>query len=105
MSDKRLPKRCLLSGRLEGAEKRGPGGQEKVWLTEVERDVKAFGIAGDWRQRATQALEWYKAVTEGAQAFMDRWRADEADKAEDRRRKREAKEADLGDRPREGIPP
>ena len=33
----------------------------------VERDMKAFGITGDWRQQVTQALEWYKAVTEGAQ--------------------------------------
>ena len=50
MSVERLPKHCLLSGRLEGAEKRGPGGREKVWLTEVERDVKAFSITGDWQQ-------------------------------------------------------
>ena len=55
--------------------------------------VKAFDITGDWRQRATQAPEWHAAVTEGAQTFMDRWRADEADKAEARRKERETRRA------------
>ena len=74
MDNGRLPKR-LMSGRLEGAAKRGRGAREKTWLDEVEKDVKAFDITGDWRQRATQAPEWHATVTEGAQTFMDRWRA------------------------------
>ena len=69
-----------MSGRLEDAAKRGRGARAKVWLDEVEKDVQAFDITGDWRQRATQAPEWHAAVTEGAQNFMDRWRAEEADK-------------------------
>ena len=75
----RLPRR-LMSGRLEDVAKRGWGAREKVWLDEVEKDVQAFDITGDWRQRATQAPEWHAAVTEGAQNFMDRWGAEEADK-------------------------
>ena len=71
MDNDRLPRR-LMSGRLEGASKRGRGAREKVWLDEVEKDVKAFDISGDWRQPATQAPEWHAAVTEGAQTFMDR---------------------------------
>ena len=63
----------------------------------MEKDVKAFDITGDWRQRATQAPEWHAAVTKGARNFMDRWRAEEADKAEARRKEREAKRADVDD--------
>ena len=76
---KRLPRR-LMSGRLKDAAKRGRGTREKVWLDEVEKDVQAFDITGDWRQRATKAPEWHAAGTEGAQNFMGRWRAEEADK-------------------------
>ena len=36
-------------------------------------------------------------MTEGAQNFMDRWRVEEADKAEARRKEREAKRADVDD--------
>ena len=75
----------------------GRGAREKVWLDEVEKDVNAFDITGDWRQRATQAPEWHAAVTEGAQTFMDQCRAEEADKAEARGKKREAKGADVND--------
>ena len=80
----RLPRR-LMSGRLEDTAKRGRGGagrgaRAKAWLDEVEKDVQAFDITGDWRQRATQAPEWHAAGTEGAQNLMDRWRAVEADK-------------------------
>ena len=48
MDNDRLPRR-LMSGRLEGAAKRGRGAREKVWLDEVEKDVTAFDITGDWR--------------------------------------------------------
>ena len=92
MDNDRLPKR-LMSGRLEDAAKLGRGAREKAWLDKMEKDVKAFDITGDWRQRATQAPEWHAAVTEGAQAFMDRWRAEEADKAEARRKERETNRA------------
>ena len=75
--------------------RRSEDGAQKTWLDEVEKDVKAFDITGDWRQRATQAPEWHATVTEGAQTFMDRWRAGEADKAEARRKERETKKADV----------
>ena len=42
--------------------RRGRGARDKVSLDEVEKDVKAFDITGDWRQRATQAPEWHAAV-------------------------------------------
>ena len=89
MDNDRLPKRPM-SGRL-GAAKRGLGAWEKTWLDEVDKGEKAFDITGDWRQRVTQAPEWHAAVKEGAQTSMDRWKADEADKAEARRKERETK--------------
>ena len=45
MSDWRLPKRIVF-GNLEDAVRRGRGGKDKEWTDCVQRDVRAFGIAG-----------------------------------------------------------
>ena len=51
MSGGRLPKRIVF-GNLEGAVRRGRGGKEKEWTDCVQSDIRAFGIAGDWKATA-----------------------------------------------------
>ena len=51
MSDGRLPERVVF-GNLEGAVRRGRGGKEKEWTDYVQSDIRAFGIAGDWKVTA-----------------------------------------------------
>ena len=46
MGDHRLPKR-VMSGELENAGKRGPGGKEKKWTDCVADDLGLFGVTGD----------------------------------------------------------
>ena len=53
MGDDRLPKR-VMSGELENAGKRGPGGKEKEWTDCVAHDLRLFGITADW---STAALD------------------------------------------------
>ena len=53
MGDRRLPKR-VMSGELENAGKRGPGGKEKEWTGCVAYDLRLFGITEDW---STAALD------------------------------------------------
>ena len=48
MSGGRLPKRIMF-GNLEGAVRRGRGGNEKEWTDCVQSDIRAFGITGDWK--------------------------------------------------------
>ena len=36
----------------EGAVRRGRGGKEKEWDDCVQSDIRAFGIAGDWKATA-----------------------------------------------------
>ena len=43
MGDHRLPKR-VMSGELENAGKRGPGGKEKEWTDCVADYLRLFGI-------------------------------------------------------------
>ena len=54
MSCGRLPKRIVFRN-LEGAVRRGRGGEDKEWTDCVQRDVRAFGIAGDWKATALEA--------------------------------------------------
>ena len=51
MGDHRLPKR-VMSGELENAGKRGPGGKEKEWTDCVADDLRLFGVTGDWKTAA-----------------------------------------------------
>ena len=41
-----------LFGNLEGAVRRGRGGEEKEWTHCVQSDIMAFGITGDWKAMA-----------------------------------------------------
>ena len=40
-----MPKRIVF-GNLEGAVRRGRGGNEEGWTDSVQSDVRAFGITG-----------------------------------------------------------
>ena len=73
MSGGRLPRRIMF-GNLEGAVRRGRGGKEKEWTDCVQSDIRASGIAGDWKATALKAEVWVEAVTEGGRRFMAAWR-------------------------------
>ena len=88
MSGGRLPKRIVF-GNLEGAVRRGRGGKEKEWTDCVQSDIRAFGIAGDWKATALKPEVLVETVTEGGGSFMAAWRKEEVD-ADKHRQKREA---------------
>ena len=85
----RLPKRIVF-GNLEGAVRRGRGGKEKEWTDCFQSDIRAFGIAGDWKATALKAEVWVETATEGGRRFMAAWRKEEVDAARHHREKREA---------------
>ena len=62
MSGGRLPKRIVF-GNLEGAVRRGRGGKEKEWTDCVQGDIRAFGIAGDWKATALKVEVWVEVET------------------------------------------
>ena len=68
MNGGRLPKRIVF-GNLEGAVRRGRGGKEKEWTDCVQSDIRAFGIAGDWKATALKAEVWVEPVTAGERRF------------------------------------
>ena len=88
MSGGRLPKRIVF-GNLEGAVRRGRGGKEKEWTDCVQSDIRAFGIAGDWKATVLKAEVWVETVTEGRRRFMAAWMKEEVDAARHRQEKRE----------------
>ena len=72
MGDYRLAKR-VMSGELENAGKRGPGVKEKEWTDCVAKDLRLFGITGDWSTVALDPGAWYGTVREGGCGFMPAW--------------------------------
>ena len=93
MGDHRLPKR-VMSGKLENAEKCGPGGKEKEWTDCVADDLRLFGITGDWSTAALDPGAWYSAVHEGGCRFIAAWVKEEENASNQRQKKREAEEID-----------
>ena len=89
MRDGRLPKRIVF-GNLEGAVRRGRGGKEKEWTDCIQSDIRAFGIAGDWKATVLKAEVWVETATEGGRRFVTAWRKEEVDAARHRQEKREA---------------
>ena len=89
MSGGRRSKRIVF-GNFEGAVRRGRGGKEKEWVDCVQSDIRAFGIAGDWKATALKAEVWIETVTEDGWRFMAAWRKEEVDEARYRQEKREA---------------
>ena len=89
MSGGRLPKRFVF-GNLEGAVRRGRGGKEKERTNCVQSDIRAFGIAGDWKATTLKTEVWVETFTEGGRRFMAAWREEKVDAARHRQEKREA---------------
>ena len=65
-------------------EQEGLGGKEKGWTDYIHSDIRAFGIAGDWKARALEAEVWVETITEGGRRFMAAWRKEEVDAARHR---------------------
>ncbi|CAN0454211.1 unnamed protein product [Ascophyllum nodosum] len=86
MSGGRLPKRIVFKN-LEGAVRRGR--EEKEWTDCVQSNIRASGIAGDWKATALKAEVWVETVTEGGRRFIAAWRKEEVDAARHRQEKRE----------------
>ena len=80
MSGGRLPKRIVF-GNLEGAVRRGWSGKGEKWTDCVQSDIRAFGIAGNWKATALKADVWVETATEGGRRFMAAWRKEEVDAA------------------------
>ena len=78
MSGGRLPKRIMF-GNLEGAVRRGRGGNEKEWTDCVQSDIRAFDITGDWKTMALKADIRVEAVTESGRMFIAMWRERQRD--------------------------
>ena len=57
----------------------------------VQSDVRAFGIARDWKATALEEGVWVETVTEGGWRFVAAWRKKDVDTAR-LREKREANE-------------
>ena len=91
MSGGRLPKQIMFEN-IEGAVRRGRGGDEKEWANCVRSDVRVFGIAGNWKAVALEAGVWVEKVTEGGRRLMVTCRKEEVDAARHRQEKREANE-------------
>ena len=56
----------------------------------MQSDIRAFGIAGDWKATALEADVWVDTVTEGRWRFMIAWKKEEVDAARHRQEQREA---------------
>ena len=83
-----------MSGELENAGKRGPGGKEKEWTDCVADDLRLFGVTGDWKTAALDPGAWYNTVQEGVCRFMAAWVREEENASNQRQKKRDAEEAD-----------
>ena len=62
----------------------------RKWADCVQSDIRAFGIAGDWKATALKAEVWVETFTEGGRRFMTAWGKEEVDAARHRQEKREA---------------
>ena len=62
---------------------------EKEWTDCLQGDIRALGIAGNWKAAALKAEVWVETITEGGRRFMAAWREEEVDAARHRQEKRE----------------
>ena len=69
MGDHKLPK-WVMSGELESAGKRGPGGKEKERTDCVTDDLWLFGVTGGWSTAALDPGVLYSTLREGGCRFM-----------------------------------
>ena len=88
--DKRLPKRRLFAGRLQGGEETGPGQSAQHWQKRLRDDFKAFealhgstptdrrtfgvdGLVWTDAARKEEEVPWYTGVRLRAERFMASW--------------------------------
>ena len=107
--DKRLPKRLLFAGRLEGGEDPGPGQPAQNWQKSLRDDFKPFGaLHGStptarrtfgvdrlvWTDAARkgEGVPWYTGVLLGAERFMASWHKSQEEASRLREVNRAAKE-------------
>ena len=68
----------------------GRGGEEKEeWIDCVQTNIRALGIAGDWKATAEDEV-WVETATECEQRFVAALKKEEVDAAGHRKEKREA---------------
>ena len=92
--DRRLPKRLLFAGRLEGGEDPSPGQSAQYWQKSLRDDFKAFGALHNstpsdrrtfgvdrlvWKDaaRKDEGVPWYTGVLLGAERVMASWHKSE----------------------------
>ena len=93
MGDHKLLKR-VMSGELENAGKRGPGGKKKEWTDCVADDLRLFGITGNWSTAALDPGAWYNTVQEGGCRCMAARVKKQENAYKQRQKKRGGEEAD-----------
>ena len=54
-----------------GAVRRGRGGKKNEWTDCVQSNIRAFGIAEDWKSTALEDEMWVETVTEGGRRLED----------------------------------
>ena len=85
------PLKRVVFGNFEGAVRKGRGGKEKEWTDCVQSDIRAFGIAGDWKSTALKVEMWVETVTDGGRRrFMAAGKKEDVNSATHRQEKREA---------------
>ena len=89
LSGWRLPKQTIC-GTLENAVRRGRSGKEKEWSECVQSNVRAFGIAEDWKATALEAEVLVETVKEGGRRFMAARSKEEVDAVRHHQENREA---------------
>ena len=68
-------------------------GKEKVWISCLQNDVRASGIAGGWKATVLETGMRVKTVTEGGRWLISAWRKEEVDTTRHCKEKKEANEA------------
>ena len=70
LNERRAAANVIFFGNLEGAVRRGRGGNENEWTDRVQSDIRTFGMTGDWEAPALKAEVWVDTITEGGRRFM-----------------------------------
>ena len=73
ISGGRLPNQTIF-GNLWRAVRKGRSGKVKEWTYCVQSDIRAFGIAGNWKVTALEAEVRVEMVAKGRWRCMAAWR-------------------------------
>ena len=69
----RLPQ-WMMSGKLENAERRARGGEEKEWTDCMTDDIQMLEIRDDWKAGASEPSRWYSMGSERTSRVTIAWR-------------------------------